>query len=101
MKIVMIGSELLHPGFASAGAECIAAASPQEALQSAVDNSSRTEIGVLLIAATLAEPIRLDLDRIRAAQPVPLILEIPDLESSRSLKTDSLEALMSRFGIKA
>ncbi len=100
MRMVVIGPVELHLGFTAAGAECLAADTSQEALQYVIDSSSRSEVGVVLVATTVAAPIRADLDRIRASRPLPLMLEIPDLHTASEAQEEIVTSLMARFGIK-
>lgn len=100
MRILVIGPAELHLGFTAAGADCVAAGTPQEALRSVIDSSSRSEVGVVLVAATVAAPIRAELDRIRASRPLPLILEIPDFQTVSETQEEAVTSLMARFGIK-
>ena len=100
MRLVVIGPEELKLGFASAGAEFISAETPQEALQCVLRYSSNKEVGMLLITSVFAQPIRADLDRIRATYSLPLILEIPDFEEKPLERAELLSSVATIFGVR-
>jgi vacuolar-type H+-ATPase subunit F/Vma7 len=100
MKIVYLGPEALHLGFASAGAECLSAPTGQETLDRISSILTRDDIGILLIATSYFEGIRQNLDHLRTIHALPLILEISDLERQPPSKTDEIPALMAKFGMK-
>ncbi|RMH05639.1 MAG: hypothetical protein D6704_09020 [Nitrospirae bacterium] len=100
MFIRLIAPESLHLGFASAGVECIPVETAQDAWPVIAESIAQPDLAILLIATTIAEPWRAELEQVQASRAFPLILEIPDLAHEPPRGADILSSLMTRFGLK-
>lgn len=100
MIIRLLAPESLHLGFAAAGVDCVTVERAQDAWPVIAESIAQPDVAILLIASTIAEPWREELERFQSSRSFPLILEIPDLAHEPRRESDMLSSLMARFGLK-
>jgi len=98
MRLVMIGDVIGADSFRLIGVEGIVAEAPEEALE--IVTRLLRENAAVLIAQSLAAPIRRDIDRLLLEYKDSICLEIPDLHGEPSQVQNTQKLIEQAIGMK-
>ena len=98
MRLVMIGDIIGADAFGLIGVESIVPQAPEEVLE--IVKRLLSENAAVLIAQSLAVPIRRKLDRLRLEHKDSICLEIPDIHGEPSQVQNTQKLVEQAIGVK-
>jgi vacuolar-type H+-ATPase subunit F/Vma7 len=85
MKIVAIGNEVFISGFVLAGVEGIVTENPNEAKKIIKKLIEEKQTAIIFIHDQLAEKIQEEINEIKRKISIPIIYEVPSLDSPKKV----------------
>ena len=100
MKYHVIGDEDTVLGFRFAGIEGEVVRGPAEAREALRQASRRPDLGIVIIADTVADTIRDEVNQVRFRLDLPLVVEVPGPDGPSPKRADLLDLIREAVGIK-
>jgi V/A-type H+-transporting ATPase subunit F len=100
MKVLVIGHPETVLGFSLVGVHGQVVTTAQEANQALDDALSASDVGIVLVTEDVADLVEARMDELKRRSTVPLVVEIPGPEGTRTERPSLSEVIRRAIGVK-